>query len=234
MTFDGGGTFDGPEPYDAAGLVDPTGTGTVYVTETTARVWLGLPSCYRDADATASGQGDSATEVNFPLLRWLAAMVDQGGEVGEIIDACSDPTSAALTDPTTAEQAWLPWLASLVGISLTTPIPDVQGARTAIANAITGSPRGSKGAFVAAVQGVLTGTQNVTVVDHYQGDPWQIEVATLASETPATLSGWDRFTWGVSEWGATASIWNSLDPIEWYLQSQGQVAPGFTVVHTES
>lgn len=213
--------------------VDPTGTG-IWVTETTARMWLRLPDCYRDADATASGQGTSGTPVSFPLLRWLACLVDQAGYVEGLIDRFTSPTTSDLVNPATADAGWLPWLGQLVGVNIPTPPPNVAEARTLIANAITGTPKGSKGSIVAAVTPLLTGAGTVTVTDHYSGNPWQIQVNTPAAVTPASLPGQQGLKWGASQWSTATAIWANPDPIVWYLENQGLRPAGYQFVHTTS
>lgn len=232
------------------GYVDPTGAG-IWVSATTARVWSRLPACYRNADQAApagvstgiydAGTFDSGASYDaggigpsYPLLRWLACMVDQAGYVEGLINRFSSPTSSDLVNPQTADAGWLPWLGALVGVNVPLPVPDIPEARTRIANAIVGTPKGSKGWIVDTVKPLLGGTQTVTVSDHYGGNPWEIEVNTLAAETPATIAGQHGFVWGTSEWGTVSAIWGNPDPIVWYLQNQGLEPAGFTFVHTTS
>lgn len=77
----------------------------------TATVYQRLPLCYRDADE----------KQEWPLLKWLSLLVDQLGAVADVVDRITmdddDPaSSSALTDPATADETWLPWLAQLVGL----------------------------------------------------------------------------------------------------------------------
>ena len=213
-----------------AQYVDASGTG-VYVSATTARVYARLPDFMRDADVSASGEGVSGTAWGFPLLRWLACLVDQAGDIEGIVDQLADPAASALTDPSTADAAWLPWLGQLVGVSLPSPVGDVAAARSAILEAALGAPRGSKPSIAAAVSAVLGGSA-VVVTDHAGGDAWQIGVQTVAADTPATLPGQPAFIWGQSTWGTASATWGNPDPVEWYLAQQDLVPAGYSIEHT--
>lgn len=87
---------------------------------TTTSTYELLPLAYRDADA----------RLDWPLLRWLSLLLDQIGDITDVIDAIDVRTpdeggavgdASALTDPETAQEEWLPWLAQFVGIGLATP-----------------------------------------------------------------------------------------------------------------
>lgn len=197
----------------------------VYVTPTTARMYMRLPAFYRDDDTVQA--------YDRPLLRYLAAMVDQAGLAEFLADRIAPPAASALTDPWSADEAWLPWLGSLVGLRLTWPLADVAEARAQIAAAMTSAaPRGSRGAIANVVKPVLSGTQQVTVTDH-DGGQWFIEVNTLASQSPPSLSGTVGFIWGTSDWGTTTQ-WEDPDPIVQLIDQSGQKPAGFQIIHTES
>lgn len=206
--------------------VAPDGTG-VYVSATTARLYDRLPAVYRDRDVTA-GTGPNV----FPLLRWLGCLVDQAGQIEALIDRFSPNLTSALTDPSTADVDWLPWLAQLVGVTLG-PVVTPGLAQQAIANALGGVQPGTKQSIVNAVAPYLSGTQQVTVTDHYGGNPWEIEVATLAAQTPSTVAGEEAFVWGSSEWGSSTT-WEPTDSILWLLEHTDLTPAGFTFVHTTS
>ena len=238
----------------------PAGGTGVYVSATTARLYDRLPDCYRNADAQAPGQGAGASTTSYPLLRWLSLLVDQAGAIETLINRFTSPTSSALTDPTLADDSWLPWLGQLVGVNLPSPVPDSTAARALIANAISGTPAGSRQSIIASVQAVLTGTRTVTVTDHDSGNPWQIQVATLLAESPGGAAGFEwgssewgagsatwssptgtgsiigqqGFEWGRSEWSTGSATWANPDPIVWWLESNGLEPAGFTFVHTTS
>ena len=231
-----------------AAYVDADGSG-IYVSTTTGRLYSRLPGCYRDADAAIGadptdnyGSVASYGAGNYdqlipsqdarPLLRWLASLVDEAGAIESVIDRCTPAMSSALTDPQLADVAWLPWLAQMVGLTLG-PQVTPGAAQQAIALALTGPQTGTRPAIEAAVAPYLTGTQTVTVTDHYGGDAWTIQVGTLASETPASVAGQQGLVWGTSEWGVSA-VWDEPDPVLWVLDHADLIPAGFTAVHTTS
>jgi hypothetical protein len=202
------GTFDSSETFDSAEEFDMTGedVDTGVVTE--------IPN-----------------PNGYPLLRWLSCLVDQAGDIEEIVNRLTSPTTSALTDPQTADVAWLPWLAQMVGVNLPNPV-DPGKAQTAIYGALTGAQRGSKPSIAAAVARALTGSQTVTVTDHYQGATWKIQVDTLVSETPTVFAGSTPFTWGTTTWGQ--GEWFAADPIVSLIVTAKTKPAGFTLVHTTS
>lgn len=94
----------------------------------------------------------------------------------------TDETTSDLVDPTRADEAWLPWLAQLVGAReyARLPVPDQ---RRAIAGAIGGWQSGTKEAIASAAATALTGSRYTNVIDHYLGDPWKIGLLTTEGET---------------------------------------------------
>ncbi len=151
---------------------------------TTRRVYDGLPEVYRHAD----------TAQDFALLRYLSLVVDQLGAIVDLIDridyvAPDDPdydpaldawATSDLVDPAFADPGWLPWLATLVGVTLN-PALDVPARRATIADASAGWQVGTRGAIVTAAQAVLTGTRSVRV---RPTGPHNIDVITVVEETP--------------------------------------------------
>jgi hypothetical protein len=232
-------------------LVAPANTG-VYVTATSARWYDRLPAVYRNMDAqqtaglstgfdggTGFDDGDtfdgdpSVGQNNFPMLRWFASMIDQAGDIEALLNRFSDPTACALTDPMQADAEWLPWLAQFLGKQVTFPTANETATRNMLAGAFTSAQPGTKPGIKQTVQAVLSGTQSVTVTDHFDGDPWQIEVATLASETPPSVEGQYGFKWGTSTWGQTTR-WGDPDAIVWLLDTSDAAPVGYTIVHTTS
>lgn len=207
--------------------VDPGNTG-VYVSATAARVYNRLPARYRDDDALVG---------TFPLLRWLASLVDLAGDVEGYLNRFADPTRSALTDPALADAAWLSWLGQLVGIRVENPPGDIPSARQQIAAAVWGAQPGTRAGIVAAVQQILTGTKTVTVTDHYSGDQWKIQVSTLTGETPVSpvgaVPGYTGFVWGTSVWGETTE-WAEPDLVLFQIAQSRAKPAGFTLVHTLS
>lgn len=151
------------------------------------RVYDGLPDHYRDADA----------RIDFPLYRWLAGICRELGAVETLIDrvdfvpveAGGTPGDTSdLVDPTTADAAWLPWLAQLVGVTLA-PELSVTEQRDAILYASAGWRAGTKSAVAAAARTELTGSKYAWVYDHSvsspgDGGPWDVLIVTRATETP--------------------------------------------------
>lgn len=84
----------------------------------TARWWADLPEMYRAADEADTGVG-------WPLLRFMSLLGDQAGEIAALRDRFAlhpDPNNPAgpwisdLSNPATADAAWLPWMAQLAGV----------------------------------------------------------------------------------------------------------------------
>lgn len=158
------------------------------------RIYGSLPEVYRLED-DARSEGDNG----FPLLRFLSLLGDQAGEVEDIIDRADYVSEADggtagdtsdLADPATADAAWLPWIAQLVGVRLPAGL-DTQGRRDAIAGVSSGFLAGTNAAMAAVAATVLTGDKYVTIHRHYTGDRWKIEVRTKASETPTPTAAID-------------------------------------------
>lgn len=86
----------------------------------TQRWWDRLPELYRAAD-----EAQAAGPNGFPLLRYLSLIGDQAGELEALTDRIKLHRNgdgvwlSDLGDPETADDAWLPWMAQLVGIDVT-------------------------------------------------------------------------------------------------------------------
>lgn len=159
---------------------------------TTMRMYSRYPEIYRAADAQINPDDPNN---NYPLLRFISLIGDQAGYVEGLLDRfnyiptwAGGPTTGPgstsdLVNPATADVAWLPWLAQLVGITLPAGAsPTTQ--RSLISGASANWARGSRASMIAAAQSQLTGGQFVRIVDHVGGDMWRMEVITRASETP--------------------------------------------------
>lgn len=151
------------------------------VTGTTARLYRRLPAVYREADAA---------EPDWPLLRYLALVVDQVGVtetfLDEVADAAADGVDGVL-DLAAAGDArvavWLPWLAQFVELDLDVTQSAADQAAE-IADAQNGRWRhGTRTAIAAAALPAVTDTQTVEVTSHYLDDPWLIGVGTVTTET---------------------------------------------------
>lgn len=151
------------------------------------RLYDALPEHYRTADAA----GD------YPLYRWLAGVCAEQGALEalrERIDFISpndggEPGDTSdLADPTTADAAWLPWLAQLVGVGLRADWTDAEK-RDAIQYASSGWRAGTKSAVADAARTELTGTKYARVYDHSvavpgDGGVWDVLIVTRTTETP--------------------------------------------------
>lgn len=176
-------------------------------TATTERAYLKLPKIYRDEDA----------RMGWPLKTWVSGLFDQLYVVDTFIDrftytpdedrrvnlalppsarwadfvsTANDGTSD-LTDPDTADEAWLNWLGQLVGVKLLEDFTLVQK-RQAVKYASSGFSAGTQAAIANAASSVLTGSQYVIVYDHsddgiggiHTQGVWEMLIVTRASETP--------------------------------------------------
>lgn len=145
----------------------------------TQRLFDSLPGLYQEAD------------VDGLLRRWLSLLVDQLGEVSYLADRIDFVPfdeggrggTSDLLDPGTADAVWLAWMAQLVGVRLQMGMTVAQQ-RAAIAGSSSGQLAGTFGAILAAVRPLLTGTQYVEVLSHYNDDPWQVAIRTVDSESP--------------------------------------------------
>jgi hypothetical protein len=154
------------------------------VADLTDRLYDRLPAMYRDADEP----------LNFPLLRWLSLLLDQAGELDVLHDRLA-PNDLAdiseLADPATADLAWLPWLAQLVGVRLPRDLTG-QAARDAVQFASSGYRGGTKAAVADAAKSELTGTRYAQVFDHSTdasvigaAGEWDVLIVTRTTETPS-------------------------------------------------
>jgi hypothetical protein len=97
--------------------------------------------------------------------------------------------TSALVTPELADDAWLPWLAQLVGVRLNVGL-DRQARVDSIRYASAGWRGGTKAAVADAARSALTGTKFVAVYDHSTeagigaGGPWDVLLITRLTETP--------------------------------------------------
>lgn len=148
---------------------------------TTELLYATLPEVYRTHDEDRPDGPDG-----YPLLRFLDLIGEQFGEVRDVIERADYYArddggvvgdTSDLADPATADAAWLPWLAQLVGANVE------RLSTAAMRDAIPAAfQAGSAPAIRTAARTALTGTKTVTVHRHYQGDIWRVEVRVRASE----------------------------------------------------
>lgn len=130
-------------------------------------------------------------DAGYPLLRFLSLVGDQLDELAELVDRIdyrdeselgTPGDTSDLVNPATADPAWLPWLAQLVG----TPLGalDEASQRAAIAGAVGGWRIGNRSAILAAARTALTGTKFAEVLTDPL-DPFLLIVRSLTGETPS-------------------------------------------------
>lgn len=158
------------------------------VTVGTAQLYMSLPRIYRAADA----------RYDWALLRYVALPGDQLDRILTLLDrfdyhAPGDGgtvgDTSALVDPAAADAAWLNWLGQHVGL----PVAGRTEAelRLAIGAAGASSPVATRGAIVAAVQSLLTGSRFVAVLPGHTtnltvGSRWDLLIQTRLTESAGT------------------------------------------------
>lgn len=163
------------------------GAGEPPLEDFTTRLYGRLPEVYRYLDETADGGpvplrgyvsllGDVANEVEVLFDRIDYRTLEEGGTASDASD---------LVKADRAEDAWLPWLAQLVGAYFE-GTGDVAGRRAIVDAASSGWRAGTRDAIAAAAKSVLTGTQSLRVDTHYQGNPWYVRLVTRSSESPSS------------------------------------------------
>jgi hypothetical protein len=106
-----------------------------FFSNSTEKLYYRLPAAVRNEDIYQ----------NYQLKKWLSGVVDQAGTIDTLVDRFSYVSpedgpgyrTADLVDPVTADAAWLPWLAQLVGVKLQ-PGDSVAQWRSDISNGIGG------------------------------------------------------------------------------------------------
>ena len=133
-----------------------------------------LPETYRAAD-----EQDTSTADGWPLYAYMDAACSVLVTPTGIADRIAD---GDLTDPSLADDGWVPWLAQAVGVNEIT----VAAMRTALANIISAAALGSRDYVRVLTQGFLIDTRDceVTAVP-----PWGIRVRVRASEISPSVGG---------------------------------------------
>jgi hypothetical protein len=153
------------------------------VSDYTERLYGNLPEFMQDSDEVELSGG------GYPLLRYLSLLGDQAGDVDTLADRIA---AGELADPVRADDAWLPWLAQMVGVQLDTSTPPAAW-RDAITGGSSGWATGTRASIATAARRALTGTQYVEVRSHNGkpetgGDSWTIQLVVRADEAPAPLT----------------------------------------------
>jgi hypothetical protein len=150
---------------------------------TALRLYARLPEYVRDADTIQDPGGPNGR----PLLRFLASVADQAGEVENLLRRIDPVTSNGRSDlvsATMSDAEWLPWLAELVGIANPTLLTTA-ALRVAITNASTRHRHaGTLASILDAARPALTGTQSIGVVRRY-GATFGLRLTTMDTETPS-------------------------------------------------
>lgn len=143
---------------------------------TTERLYARLPELYRAEDL----------DQDLALKRYASVVVDQASLLERVVDRL--PTD--LSDPVRADNAWLDWLAQLVGVSLARNLTEGQR-RDAVRYSSSGWRAGTRDAVADAARSELTGTKFVEIKDHTTdvsnpgvATQWDVRVQTRATETP--------------------------------------------------
>lgn len=156
---------------------------------TTERMYARLPEFIRLADIRhdyflktyLSAFGDQMGRIDQIIARLDYMSVSDGGPVGGTSD---------LVDPDTADEAWLSWLAQLVGVTIPAGL-NLQEKRDAVRFASSGWKAGTKRAVADAAKSELTGTRHAEVYDHSTvgsigtGSEWDVLIVTRGTETPS-------------------------------------------------
>jgi len=124
--------------------------------------------------------------VGWALAQFCAALGVMFQPVEDVArDTPDGPGGSAVVDLDRCPDAWLPWLAQFVGVTV---IPGSSPAdMRARITSTDGFHRGTPAAIRAAAQATLTGTQTVTFRERDSNSadpPYTLEVVTLTDETP--------------------------------------------------
>lgn len=170
-----------PNAVAASGVLDVIAAGVLwepgeYLDGTGAIASLG------DGDTVEYFTGDTENDRDY-TYGWTELPHQSPSFRTARLDDTSD-----LGDPTTADAAWLPWMAQLVGVDLNPDLTPTQ-ARDAVRYASAGWRAGTRSAVADAARSELTGTKYAAVYDHSisgigNGGVWDVLVVTRPTETP--------------------------------------------------
>jgi hypothetical protein len=190
--------------------------------DTTEMIWDRLPDFYKDADANQ----------DYIFKKYVSSFTERWADIDSYRERFDftqpgEPspgnTTSDLTDPTTANTAWLEWLAQLVGVSIDPSMTETEK-RDAIQFAVSGFRVGTKKAIADAARSVLTGTKHVEVYDHSTDSDiggatmWDVLIVTREEETPdvslvlATVMRKKAKPAGVTLWHrAYSATWSQIE-----------------------
>lgn len=121
--------------------------------------------------------------VGYALAQFCASIGVMFQDVDDVArDTAEGPGWSAVVDLTRCPDAWLPWLAQFVGVTVPPGAPaDEQRAWIARTD---GFRRGTVDALRAATQLHLTDSRTVIFTERLEGDAYVLGVRTLTTETP--------------------------------------------------
>lgn len=110
----------------------------------------------------------------------LAALFDEAADVSRDGED-GTPGYAQLFDPDTAPEAWLPYAAQFVGVTLSDRLPEAS--KRVRLRETDGFRRGTPDAILGAARQHLTGLGRAFLVER-QGSAYRLSVTTFTDETP--------------------------------------------------
>lgn len=219
----------------------------------TEALYARLPELYRVADE-AQDEGRS----NYPLLRYLSLVGDQLTRVADLLarltyeplderDNTDEPWDrygtglfgtgtygdvdiADLVDPHTADDAWLPWLAQLLGIDVTGLTADEQ--RAALADPSAAWAHGTRDAIISAVRPRLPDGSYVDVIPHHLGDPFTLGLVTKNDETTGVTT-WAELEAAAPTWADLEALgsWGNTETASLVRAAQVERPAGYRLAH---
>lgn len=171
---------------------------------TTESMYERFPDIYRIEDAKAnwvlkrflSGMGMVMSDIEMLLKRIdYVDPSERGGHDNDeedlVVNGVTYGLTSDLVDSRTADYAWLPWIAQVLGVTLDQKATE-QDQRDLLSTPSASFSVGTKQSIKATVQAGLTGTKYCEVYDHTvslgsigAGTVWDMFIAVKTSEIPA-------------------------------------------------
>jgi hypothetical protein len=157
-------------------------------TQSGTRLYNSIPSVFGDDESTG-WFGVHFAEAIMAMLQKLDQIVqDSPAGVHPITGAPvpgmrAHPGWSAIVDPTTCPNEWLPWCATLYGVSLVGYTNPAEQREQILL--LAPQKRGSTASMLAAAEATLTGKKEVFFVEQSNGESYVITAHTEASETPS-------------------------------------------------
>lgn len=160
------------DPVLVASTVDPGPLPPLPAIPLAGDQWFSeLPEMYRVADAA-----DTSTANGYPLRAYLRANGDGVDQAMYITDRMA---AGEFTDPTAADDGWIPWLAQAAGVKAR---PSLTETRALIASKRVAAQPGTPAAILALTRTWLTGTQVCDLVP--SGTPFTMELRVRSDQIP--------------------------------------------------